>query len=179
MVFIIGNETLATLTLGGFDAAIAEPKRRSFQSVSNHEIIGITTMLESVTYSDLNGTQQQLSSSAFDIVIDATVPDFWLPEDVCGNFERAFGITYDQTSDHYTVNDTLHNDLQFRNPNVSFNLAASGSTEEANASITLPYASFDLELGPPIVNSTQRYFPLRKATNESQAILGRAFLQEW
>ncbi|KAL8757021.1 MAG: hypothetical protein Q9199_002531 [Rusavskia elegans] len=45
-------------------------------------------------------------------------------------------------------------------------------------SIKLPYASFDLETGPPFVKSQRKYFPLRRAKDETQTTLGRAFLQE-
>ena len=44
--------------------------------------------------------------------------------------------------------------------------------------ITLPYASFDLGLRPPIVDITQDYFPLRRAMNNTQYTLWRTFLQE-
>jgi len=44
--------------------------------------------------------------------------------------------------------------------------------------IQIPYAAFDLEAGQPIFTNTTGYFPLRRAANESQYILGRAFLQE-
>ena len=46
--------------------------------------------------------------------------------------------------------------------------------------ITLPYASFDLQLTQfyPGINQTTQYFPLRRAANDTQHTLGRTFLQE-
>lgn len=46
--------------------------------------------------------------------------------------------------------------------------------------ITLPYASFDLQLTQfyPGINQTTQYFPLRRAANDNQYTLGRTFLQE-
>ncbi|KAI4141150.1 MAG: hypothetical protein LQ341_003589 [Variospora aurantia] len=44
--------------------------------------------------------------------------------------------------------------------------------------ITLPYASFDLEADKPLVKQKTRYFPLRRAKDESQYTIGRVFLQE-
>jgi hypothetical protein len=50
--------------------------------------------------------------------------------------------------------------------------------------ITLPYDAFDLQLSYPYLPNTtyadpsKYYFPLRQAANETQYVLGRAFLQE-
>ncbi|KAL9020903.1 MAG: hypothetical protein Q9185_001866 [Variospora sp. 1 TL-2023] len=44
--------------------------------------------------------------------------------------------------------------------------------------ITLPYASFDLEADKPLVKQKTRYFPLRRAKDETQYTIGRVFLQE-
>jgi hypothetical protein len=44
--------------------------------------------------------------------------------------------------------------------------------------IVLPYAAFDLEASYPLVRHPTRYFPLKRAANDSQYTLGRAFLQE-
>jgi len=47
-----------------------------------------------------------------------------------------------------------------------------------NVNITLPYAAFDLTASAPLVNSTTRYYPLKRAANSTQYLLGRTFLQE-
>ena len=44
--------------------------------------------------------------------------------------------------------------------------------------IVLPYASFDLLASYPRVLNATKYFPLKRAANESQYTLGRTFLQE-
>ena len=41
----------------------------------------------------------------------------------------------------------------------------------------MPYSAFDLTVGWPIVNSSTRYFPIRRAQNNTQFTLGRTFLQ--
>ena len=72
----------------------------------------------------------------------------------------------------YWVDDDLHNSLMAANPNITFKLRGSNKTA---IEIVLPYASFDLQ--SQAVNNA-RYFPLKKAVNESQYTLGRTFLQE-
>lgn len=43
--------------------------------------------------------------------------------------------------------------------------------------IDMPYASFDLVASPPLAASGTRFFPLRRADNDTEYTLGRAFLQ--
>ena len=107
--------------------------------------------------------------------VDSTVPHIWLPHDSCTLFEDAFGITYNSTIERYLVNDTLNTQMQNQNANVSFVLSNSISNETVK--VIFPYASFDLEIGQPFVNTTQKYFPLRRADNATQYTLGRTFLQ--
>ncbi|KAL9011179.1 MAG: hypothetical protein Q9173_003953 [Seirophora scorigena] len=78
--------------------------------------------------------------------------NIWLPFEACKVFEKVFGIAFDETSGLYCT---------------------------ATANITLPYAGFDLQLSLyPNAPNASRYFPLRRAANESQYTLGRTFLQE-
>lgn len=77
----------------------------------------------------------------------------------------------------YFVNDTLHQSLTAINPNITFQIGDT-TTGGPTVDIVLPYASFDLLASYPMVLNATRYFPLQRATNESQYTLGRAFLQE-
>lgn len=136
----------------------------------------LTVNLNSILFNAGSLKPKTLLSEKIVIFVDSTVPHIWLPHDSCTLFEDAFGITYDSTTERYLVNDTLHTQMQNQNANVSFVLSSSISNETVN--IVLPYASFDLEIGPPFVDTTQRYFPLRRADNATQYTLGRTFLQE-
>ena len=162
--------------LGGYDASKFNNSGTSFQfagDISRDLVVG----LQSVTYSDSKTTDKQLLSEGILAFVDATIPHIWLPQTACTAFEQAFGIQYNQTVNRYLVNDTLHTQLHNSNASVSFilgNQVNGGQT----VNITLPYAAFDLEVGPPTVNTTQRYFPLRQAANSTQYTLGRTFLQE-
>ena len=132
--------------------------------------------LQSITYSTTT-TETPLLSQGVLALVDSTVPYLWLPQAACMAFEDAFGIVWDDLHNLYLVNDTLHNDLVKQNASVVFELANSLSGGPA-VNITLPYASFDLEASSPLVESQSRYFPLQRASDDTQVTLGRAFLQE-
>lgn len=78
------------------------------------------------------------------------------------------------------MNDSLHASLVAKNPVVGF--VVQGTTN--STTLTLSYNSFDLNISWPYVgsdeysNMTRRYFPLKRAANDTQYTLGRAFLQE-
>ena len=126
----------------------------------------------------VNGaTSKRLLPNGINASIKATASEIWLPRESCRLFEDAFGIVHDPLTDRYLVNETLHGRLESMNASVSF-LLGNDLTGDPAVNITLPYSSFDLELGQPIVNSTQRFFPIRRAANDSTATLGLTFLQE-
>src|SRR5207244_4162339 len=110
---------------------------------------------------------------------DSTLPYIWLPLDACRQFEATFNFVWNETIELYLINDTLHSHLTTLNPTFTFTLGndkTAGSGEGIN--ITLPYNSFDLTAYPPLVSNSTRYFPLKRAANDSQYTLGRVFLQE-
>ena len=171
------KKALGSLALGGYDSSRFTPNDVTFNfasDVSRDLVVG----LQSIQFTDSSTTAKELLPSGGILTfIDSTVPHIWLPVDACRAFEDAFGITYDNQTDLYLVNNTLHNTLTKQNANVSFiigNSIQGGQTVH----ITFPYAAFDLIVNSPTVNNTQHYFPLRRAANDSQYTLGRTFLQE-
>ncbi len=137
----------------------------------------IVVGIQSIVATDQNGKTHNLLPSGINAYVDSTVAQIWLPLEACLAFETSFGLTYDKKTGLYLVNDTLHASLLSQNSSISFTLGNTGSGGPT-ANITLPYASFDLTVTPPIVSSGTRYFPLRRAANQTQYTLGRAFLQE-
>jgi hypothetical protein len=135
----------------------------------------LVVVLQSISYS--GSTTTTLLSSAIDIFIDSTDPNIWLPGDACDAFEAAFGLTLDNTTGLYLVNETHRNTLLDSNAEVSFMLSDVESGGDT-VSITLPYAAFDLTAEYPLVDNTSYYFPLKRANNSTQYTLGRTFLQE-
>jgi hypothetical protein len=93
-------------------------------------------------------------------------------------FEIAFGLEWDDTSQLYLVNDTLHTILVQQNASVTFNLGGMTGGSTTNVNITLPYAAFDLTASQPLVTNATRYYPLKRAANSTQYVIGRTFLQE-
>lgn len=66
--------------------------------------------------------------------------------------------------------------LKAQNATVVFELGNWETDKTVN--ISLPYAAFDLIAEYPLMPNRTRYFPLVRATNDTQYTLGRAFLQE-
>ena len=127
---------------------------------------------------------ESLDSSLF--TLDSSTPYLWLPESVCNQFEKHLGLVYDQNIDLYTFGNKSSQQETLAKQNLTFDFTISDLPDSANTvSLTLPYAAFDLQLSYPFphLNATEssdpvKYFPLRKASNDSQYTLGRAFLQE-
>lgn len=162
-----------SLTFGGYDAARFVQSNVTFP-LGPDILRDLVVPIRSITSDIASGP---LLSSIIYAYIDSLVPHIWLPLEACHAFEKAFGLIYNETAELYFVNDTLSERLLSQNPNVTFTLgpaSAGGSTVD----ILMHYGSFDLTAEYPIVNNATRYFPLRRAQNDSQYTLGRAFLQD-
>ena len=133
--------------------------------------------LQSITTTAANGSAISLLPSSILTFIDSTLPFIYLPLESCQAFESAFGLIYNDTARLYTVDDTLHQSLIAKNPNFTFQIG-NHETGGPTVDIVLPYASFDLLASYPRVLNATRYFPLRRAANDTQYTLGRTFLQE-
>lgn len=168
---------LGSLTLGGYDASRRPPNETITFTFGDDISRDLLVGLQSIEYSDTRTTNKRLLSEGILTFIDSTVPHIWLPLDVCKAFESAFGLQYDNDTDLYLVNSTLHEILTQQNASISFLLGNSVQGGET-VNITFPYASFDLQVSSPIVPEPTRYFPLRRADNVTQYTLGRTFLQE-
>ena len=169
-----------SLTLGGYDTSRFTQSSVSYDFADDNTrdlVVGI----KSITASAVDDPQASINLLPNETLafIDGGVSHIWLPLESCQAFEAAFGLIYDSTTNLYLVNNTLHDALVSRNTSITFQLA-NDLTSVGNVNITLPYASFDLELTTnyPGITNTTRYFPIRRATNDSQNTLGRTFLQE-
>ncbi|KAI9855176.1 MAG: hypothetical protein M1813_000535 [Trichoglossum hirsutum] len=170
------SKVFGSLTLGGYDISRFTPNNLTFPfGIGNSD--DLTVGIQSITMSGSDGHDTSLLPNPILAFIDSTIPHLWLPKDACARFESAFGLTWDDASQLYLVNDKLHVSLLAQNPSVKFKL---GLTSKGGQSvdIVLPYAAFDLEVGSPLVKHSTRYFPLKRAANDTQYTLGRTFLQE-
>ncbi|PNS18086.1 hypothetical protein CAC42_4045 [Sphaceloma murrayae] len=170
----------ASLTLGGYDTSRFEPNNVRYTlgaDNSRDTIVGI----QSITTPQRNSPSEtvQLLPSPIYALVDATVAELWLPLLACQSFEKEFGLTFDNDTDMYLVNSTLHQDLLARDATVSFTIGE-GITGGLTTTIDFPYAAFDLTARPPYSNMSaeSKYFPLRRASNDTQYTLGRTFMQE-
>lgn len=135
----------------------------------------LVVALQSISYS--GSSSATLLSNPIDVFIDSTDPNIWLPADACDAFERTFGLTLDEETGLYLVNETHRNTLLDSNAEVSFRLSDVRSGGDT-VTIVLPFAAFDLTAEQPLVGNTSHYFPLKRANSSMQYTLGRTFLQE-
>lgn len=167
-----------SLIFGGYDQARFEASNLNFSIGGTDSKTLPLSIASIIAENTIAGTLALLpDGNAITTIIDSTVAQMWLPQNVCDLFARALGLTYDTSTGLYLVNSTMHRQLVQSNPTVTFTV---GSTEQSGSTtnIELPYSAFDLKAGIPLFNSSTNYFPLRVAANESQQVLGRAFLQE-
>lgn len=170
------KKVLGSLTLGGFDQNRFTPTNMSFSFAPDNDrdiVVGI----QSIVSKDQDGTSHDLLATGVNAYIDSTVPHIWLPLEACEAFEKAFGLIYDAENEIYPVTNALHKKLVAQNASITFTLGNSDSGGET-VDIVLPYDSFDLQAQPPYTANATKYFPLRRAANETQYTLGRTFLQE-
>jgi hypothetical protein len=172
---------LASLTLGGYDSSRFVENESEWTLAADNER-DIVVVIQSInTPSDIisSPVATELLPKPIYAYIDSTVPQIWLPKESCEVFEYEFGLIYDNGTNLYLVNETLHQSLLERDASITFVLGQELTGGET-VRITLPYAAFDLTAKPPymgLANDT-RYFPLRQAQNDTQYTLGRTFLQE-
>lgn len=165
-----------SLTLGGYDASRFTPNNLTFSFSADDSrplTVGLQTIQATNTFRGI------MSLLPFGVLtfIDSTVPEIWLPGPACELFEAAFGLQFDESTQRYLVNETVHANLTTMNPVLTFKLGNDIESSETLV-IDLPYKAFDLQASWPIYNTSTYYFPLRRADNESQYTLGRTFLQE-
>ncbi|KAG0650065.1 hypothetical protein D0Z07_3295 [Hyphodiscus hymeniophilus] len=168
------DKAFGSLTLGGYDRSRFTQHDGSwaFDATDN-----LAVQVQSIT-GTTGGTSQGFLPTPITATIDSSLPYIWLPQDAYTLFEIAFGLTWDETSSLYLINETLHNSLVQKNTSFTFDLVGMTGGSTANVSITLPYAAFDLTASEPLVNPASRYFPIKRAANPSQYVFGRTFLQE-
>lgn len=169
------KQVYGQLIFSGYDTSRFKENTVSF-TMADDITRDLVVSLQSISYS--GSTTSTLLSSSIDIFIDSTDPNIWLPGDACDAFEEAFGLTLDEKSGLYLVNETHHNTLLDQDAQVSFRLSDVKSGGDT-VSITLPYAAFDLTADYPLVDTNNTYyFPLKRANDSTQYTLGRTFLQE-
>jgi hypothetical protein len=114
------NKVLGSLTLGGYDASLFEFNEVTYTFNADSSFY-LTVNIDAIMFSGDSGNKP-LSPEPFSACVDSTVPYLYLRISVCEQFEDAFGLTYDNVSELYLVNDTLHSKLLAESANVTFPL---------------------------------------------------------
>jgi hypothetical protein len=185
----------SSLTLGGVDLNRYIPNDISFDMASGFEpvvsvnAISVSSEPLSTSATRPNWTQESVSllgsSQAELFTIDSSTPFLWLPDKVCDAFAKALNLRYNDTLQLYVYgNGTGPSVLADWNMTFTFTLAdLPGSSKTLD--ITLPYDAFNQQLSFPFpaMNATFSspaidYFPLRRASNNTQFTIGRVLLQE-
>ncbi|TVY52547.1 Candidapepsin-8 [Lachnellula cervina] len=168
-----------SLTLGGYDASRFSSQNVTlpfYDDVARRFLVQVSAIKYIPTGLSTTTTSTTLASDPISLYIDSTVPYIYLPDAICEKFESAFGLKWNDTTEIYTLNDTMHTALQTMNPNITFTFSTSNGQ---HLDITLPYKAFDLNASFPVIpDGTINYFPLKRAANDTQYTLGRTFLQE-
>lgn len=182
----------ASLTLGGVDANRFTPNNASFVLSSNYApAVAINSVSLSSSAGDfptnwnVNPTTLLSGSEGAIFTIDSSTPYLWLPGAVCDNFAAALNLTYNETLALYVfANDSSPDVLQEWNLTFTFEIGNLPGAYD-NIKLTVPYSAFNLELSYGFPNFDGEfgspplsYFPVRRASSDSEYIIGRAFLQE-
>ncbi|KAK3068270.1 hypothetical protein LTR53_014299 [Teratosphaeriaceae sp. CCFEE 6253] len=171
------DQAHASLTLGGYDTNRFETSNMTFEMDSDNSRPLQVAIQSIIGENTLGGAGIQLLPTETYHFIDSTVPHIWLPEDAIQAFVDNFGLTYDNDTDLFLINDTMRQTMLNNNPGVTFVLGASKYSSDT-INIELPYAAFDMQASYPFYQNATNYFPIRRAANSSQCTMGRTFLQE-
>jgi hypothetical protein len=162
------------LIFGGYDTSRFVPNNVHFTlsaDVTRDIVVGVQSILHT------GSTTTELLPTPIYAFVESTDPNIWLPVESCLLFEKVFGLTWDDSTSMYLLNDTQYSILSNSDPTVTFRLAVS-TAGGMTGDITLPFKAFGLRANYPYVPQSTYYFPLKRASNSSQYTLGRVFLQE-
>lgn len=146
----------------------------AFYSGARSLTVNLRSLLASNTLQGYSSVP--IEAGGLNISIDSTVSQIWLPEVMCDSLAESLGLTYDNSTDLYLVNTTSRGQLMTKGTSFTFAIA-SGSTG-GSLNIEIPWTAFDFSYGAPLYSEYTPYFPMRRAANATQYVLGRAFLQE-
>ncbi|RMY74043.1 hypothetical protein D0863_03479 [Hortaea werneckii] len=173
------NESLASLTLGGFDDARSGNSRISLDMNPDTSRPLQVAVKNIIAENTLGGTGVSLLPEATYHFVDSTVPHLWLPDNAITLFVENFGLTYDNETDLFLINDTMRDRMRELEPTVTFILGGSIIDDtETTLNLELPFAAFDLQASFPFYQNATNYFPIRRAGNDSQYTFGRMLFQE-
>ncbi|KAH8732441.1 aspartic peptidase domain-containing protein [Phaeosphaeriaceae sp. PMI808] len=166
-----------SLVFGGYDQSRFVPNNVTFPFDAN-DSRKPSLSIQSIVTRDFNDTTvSMLPDGPAYSLIDFSEPYMWLPESACRAFEKAFNLAYDNSTGLYLVDATTRSKLLQRNPSITFGLGKTANPGE-RVNVVLPYSAFDQQATYPIYPNGTYFFPIKRATNDSQYTIGRTFFQE-
>lgn len=179
------------MTLGGYDSNRLVAHNTTFNlnpSQNPAAYINYMSVFSTGTSNNWTTPVQLISTTdRVTAIIDSSTPYIWLPQSVCDEFAQTLGLTYNSTLDLYGFDGNASQHDVLKNSQLEFTVTLSDTGSSTGlVNITLPYAAFDLQLTFPAIpnttygssNSEKYYFPIKRASNQAQYTIGRAFLQE-
>ena len=167
----------ASLTFGGYDASRFDATK-NVTSSGQDAFRQMLLSINSITYNSSTNSSV-FSNTPITAGVDSTVTQMWLPEAVCQSFEEAFSITWNSTSNLYIIDDRSRFANQALNPSVTFTLSSGSNADKKEIDLTPPLRRFRPQTHfSESIDYDGNYLPLRRAQNDTQYLLGRAFLQE-
>lgn len=171
----LAPKVFGSLVLGGYDSSRFQPNNLTFPFGADISL-DLQVVIQRIT---VNASTDALLSQPIVSYISTLVPDIWLPLDACTEFAKAFGLSFNTSSNNYYVNNTAHQSNLAKNSVVTFQVGP--EVASSSIAIRLPYWNFHLVAetkdSDPSTTGESFRFPIRRASNDSQYILGRAFLQ--
>lgn len=175
--FIRTGSSPGSLVIGGYDSAgLSSDNIQSTVIAAGRRSLPIWLRSLVITDSLIGTRSTPIAENGARMAIDSTVSQLWLPNSTCDALATALGLIFHEATGLYYLNETTHSRLVQLNPEFTFTISDESLNETTN--IVLPYAAFDLMVGPPVYAGAVRYFPIRRSADELQNTLGRAFLQE-
>ena len=197
----------ASLTLGGYDSLRFTPHDVTFNlnakaTIPQVLLRGVTVSAKSFDQrpSNWNSTSMSLmtlnttNTAANLAVIDTSTPFIWLPTAVCDAFAAALNLTWSDTYGVYLFSDSAQYTSFLQDQMLSFTFSFSSFDNTDNfgqplnvpgvLNITITSAAFAQLLRYPFENQFNfgdpavPYFPLKRAADNGQLVIGRAFMQE-
>ncbi|KAI3332105.1 acid protease [Xylariaceae sp. AK1471] len=192
-----------SLTLGGYDAKRFEPHDIKFSLNATTRqpqtlVRAIAASVSDVKQAPTTWSTPSILLSSFNesitALIDSSTPYLWLPPAVCDRFASALNLTWNETLGLYLFSDTNNLERYESAPDLSFTFTLSSADNKDNfgapmnmsgiVNITISANAFIQSLRYPFRDLIEYgsaaipYFPLKRAENGSQVIIGRSFLQE-
>ncbi|KAK6075120.1 eukaryotic aspartyl protease [Seiridium cupressi] len=194
--------TPMSLVLGGYDQTrfVSHDTAFSLNSTTRQPealVRAITASISSVNQASTAWNSTSLSLSSFDesvvALIDSSTPYLWLPAVICDRFAEALNLTWNETFGLYLFsNNQIYEG--FSDTDLAFTFSLSSNDNRDNfgdplnvggvVNITISANAFAQTLRYPFMNLFEYgdaaipYFPLKRADNGTQIIIGRSFLQE-